>query len=116
MNYENLFVNLRFRNKPIIMKKITYFGCLVTLMLTQIPYGGAIIIGNIIIYALIILYLIGLRKSQPFKLGYMDEINPAVLIIVSILGIGTIHGIHLLYKFYKYPIKVGMTKIGRAHV
>jgi len=92
------------------MKRITYIGCIVTLLLFHIPYGILFILGNFLIYTLSVVYLISFKRSYPLKIGYMDKIKPPVLVIVSILGIGFIHAGYSMYEFYKYPITTDYTK------
>ena len=86
---------------------IIYLGCIVTIVLLN--YGVLFIFGNILFFGLTTWFLMGIKKAKPLKSEFLDEINPKVLIIVSIMGIGTICGLYSLYQFYKYPIKIGMT-------
>lgn len=85
------------------MKKITYIGCFVALILLQQKYGGLYVIGNIAIYMLCLVYLI-MRKFRGFNMDFLFEVKPPVLAILGIFGVGPIIGGYLIYKAHQRPI------------
>lgn len=54
-------------------------------------------------------YLIYIKKAKPIKMNYPYGTIIGYLIPGSMLAIGFIHAILWVYKFHRYPIRVGMT-------
>ena len=86
------------------MKKLVYIGCFITFIMFNIPYGPLFCILNVMFYILSAFFLIQVLNAGASKEDWMDEVNPQILVILAIFGIGPILAGYHYYQFYKRPI------------
>lgn len=88
------------------MKYVTYSGCIVTFILFQIHNGPLFVIGNVFFFFICAMYIMKVKKSKGFasKKGGITDVTHPMMVIVGMMGLGFIHALYLMYRFYKYPI------------